>query len=195
MPDNDIVPRGIPKAWKKAAELAVGGKEPQLVADECGRALAAELREAQCANAVFELSGRLDEAILLGRPEIYANAAALFLDSLGASPLSSAVVAEGNRLLETPEGSGRPIAEVLLAGALRRLGEASLFGSEAMLKRMHKKAGLSLEELDSYSKSILDAVPVQDLVDRLVRSPDGEIRAPTRRATATTEEMLNEPIT
>jgi hypothetical protein len=194
MPDNDIVPRGTRRAWKPAAELAIGGHSAELVADECGRALAAEIREANCGQGIVELSQRLDEAVLMAKPDIYADAAAAFLRSAGGSPVAAAIAAEGERFLEVPDGSSRSTAEVLLEGALLRLSEGALFGSKAMLTRMHQMAGMPVEALDDYTRNILESIPVQSLASNMVRSPGSPVRAPASRSATTTADMLGERI-
>lgn len=194
MPDNDIVPRSTRRAWKPAAELVIGGHPAELVADECGRALAAELREADCGRGIIELAERLDDAILLARPDLYAVAAAAFLQSSGETPIAAAVVAEGERLIEVPTASCRSTAESLLEGALLRLSEGALFGSKAMVTRMHQMAGMTLEGLDLYTRNILDSVPVESLAASVIRSPETSTRAPARRSVATTADMLGEQI-
>lgn len=194
MPDNDIVPRSTRRAWKPAAELAIGGHPAELVADECGRALAAELREADCGRGIVELSERLDEAVLLARPDIYEVAAAAFLQSAGGSPVAAAVAAEGERLIEVPNAGPRSTAEALLEGALLRLSEGALFGSKAMLTRMHQMAGMPIEALDGYTRDILESVPAQGLAANVVRSPETSTRAPASRSVTTTADMLGEQI-
>jgi hypothetical protein len=192
MPDNDIVPSGVRKPWKPAAELAIGGHPAQLVADECGRALAAELREGECAPAIVVLAEKLDQAIHLSRPDIYAEAASEILRS-DATPITSAVVAQGERLLELPGvvlNNQMPTSEALLEGALRRLSEASLFGSKAMLGKMHRMAGLSVDGLDDYTNSILESVPARAIAESLVRAPEKPVRAPASRSKASTADMM-----
>jgi hypothetical protein len=194
MPDNDIVPRGTRRAWKPAAELAIGGHPAELVADECGRALAVEIREANCGQGIVELSERLEEAVLMAKPDIYAEAAASFLRSAEGSPVAAAIAAEGERLLEVPDGSSRSTAEVLLEGALLRLSEGALFGSKAMITRMHRMAGMPVEALDDYARSILEFVPVERLASNVVRSPESPARAPASRSASITADMLGERI-
>jgi hypothetical protein len=194
VPDNDLIPRVVRKAWKPAAELVIGGHPAELVADECGRALAADLREADCNVAIVGLAAKLDEAMALGRPDVYLEAAVEFLQSAGESPVAFAVVAQGERFLEVPSGDERPTAEGLVDGALRRLADGALFGSQAMLRRMHERAGLTVEALDDYARTVLDLVPAARIATTLARTPEGRVRAPASRSKASTAEMLGEQI-
>jgi hypothetical protein len=192
MPDNDIVPKGTRRAWRPAAELAIGGHPPDLVGDECGRALARELRETGDAATVADLAKALSDAIETNDRGSYIPAAAAIVQNAGRSPLAVAVAAEGERMLEMTGGA--PGAEALLEGGLRRFVAGALFGSEAMLIRMHQGTGISLGELDSYKDEVLGSVPSREIAAAIVGQPAAEVRAPARRVRATTAEMLGEEV-
>ncbi len=199
VPDNDIVPRRIRRPWKPAAELAIGGKAADLVVDECGRALAREIRESGLAPAVVDLAKALDAAVSAGRPEPFYAAAEVLRDRVDVSPLASSVLAEGEFLLETSLNGYRDALaggaiEPLINGSLRRFTESALFGSQEMRQRMHRETGKSLSELDSYTSQVLSDLPVSEIARSMVNRPDGEVRAPARTAKATMPEMLGEKV-
>jgi hypothetical protein len=199
VPDNDIVPSRIRRPWKPAAELAIGGQAIELVADECGRALAGDLRESGLAPSVVGLAASLDSAIASGQPELFYAAAEQLRVGVGVSPLASAVLVEGERILETGLNGYRDDLEggairALVDGSLRRYSESALFGSEEMLKRMYRETGKSISELDDYKAGILGNLPITELGQAIVRSSDGELRAPARRARSSTSAMLDEQV-
>lgn len=198
MPDNDIVPRRIRKPWKQAAELVIGGHSIDKVVDECGRALAAELRGAALGPAITELANALDAAVATRQPEVFYAAMERFRRSVSQSPFVPVLLAESEHLLERglsghfdefQEGS----VQILVDGSLRRFSEGALFGPEEMLKRVHQATGLSTADLDKYKAEILASLPVSELTKSIVR-PGGLLRAPMRRSRATTSEMLDEEV-
>jgi hypothetical protein len=199
VPDNDLVPNRIRRAWKPAAELAIGGQAAELVTDECGRALAADLRESGLAPALVGLASALDSAIASGQPEPFYAAAERLRAGVDVSPLALAVLGEGERLLETGLNGYRDGLEggairALVDGSLRRYCESALFGSEEMLKRMYRETGKSISELDDYKARILGNLPISELGRSIVRSPDGEVRTPARRTRSSTSAMLDEQV-
>ena len=138
------------------------------------------------------LAQALCDSIEVNDPGSYTPAAAALVQNAGRSPLAVAVAAEGERMLE---GTGESLGpELLLEGGLRRFAAGALFGSEAMLIRMHQEAGISLGELDSYKNEVLGSIPSHEIAAAILVQPATEVRAPARKVKATTAEMLDEEI-
>jgi hypothetical protein len=192
MPDNDILPRGIRRAWRDPAALAIGGHRALLVADECDRALAREIRES-AETGLVTLAEKLSEAVSAEDPISYFETAASLTQGFGHSPFANAVAAEGESLLVGGR-SGSVGARELLEGGLRRYADAALFGSEQMLKRMHERGGIPLDRLDDYRAAVVELVRTKEIAEAVLRQPGGQVRAPARRDSTTTAEMLSEVV-
>jgi hypothetical protein len=198
MPDNDIVPGRVRKPWKGAAELVIGGHDETIVADECGRALAQDLREADCGRQILGLAEALESAIALGEPEAFACAVQDFRRAVRLAPVANAIVSEGRQLLELASLDGarvpQNVAMALLSGGLRRLTEASLFGPEDMMSQMHHRSGISIEQLDTYEDNVISAVQTRALSEAILRNPESKVRMPARQTRASTAEMIDEDV-
>lgn len=199
MPDNDFLPRGVRRPWRKAAELALGLHDPTQLVDACSKALAAEIRTADLGGALARLATELHAAASADNYARLREAEVDFRRSTASAPLIAALTNECERLFElhSPALSAAPIADIqrlLVEGALRRHTSSALFGSEQMLTRMHRQAELSCDDVDTYRANVIDAVPVDYFAKALLKSPDQPVRAPAGKARASTADMLDEEV-
>lgn len=199
MPDNDFLPRGVRRPWRKAAELALGLHDPGQLADTCGKALAAEIRTAELGAPLVRLAEELHAA---ASAEDYARlraAEADFRRDVASVPLTTAIINECERLFELSSSaltaeSPADTHHLLVERALRHHTNNALFGSEQMLTQMHRQAALSCDDVGAYRVNVINAAPVDHFARALFENPDRPVRAPAATVRASTADMLGEEV-
>jgi hypothetical protein len=187
VPDNDRLPRGIRRFWRRAAEAVIGHQDPTVVGECLERAMAAELRSS--AAPLRSLLHALSDASDARRAveQAVQQAPAAWVHGSGAPFVQAARTAASSH--GEPDGD-TGFRDVIETG-LRRLAWQSCLGP--VEPTLGPPDYSSFAEADQFMASCLDEVRFDRLAGAFNRAESGSIiRAPrTRRRKRTTRELLD----
>lgn len=184
VPDNDLVPRLLPRHWRRPFQAALDGAPAIEVGDEIRAAASAALRDANGCAGLTQLVYAARYAAIYGDLPSWERAYRAFLDRNGRSVLAQTMAREAEHLLAsdrhelaamTDQNACRQVAE----GGLNRWVDERMWGRgrDLMLEQYGTYDGARLFELAANAHASLP-----ELASRLLNNPDGSgLRAPDRK--------------
>lgn len=184
VPDNDLVPRLLPRHWRRPFQAALDGVPAAEVGDEIRAATAAALRDADGCPGLEQLVYAARYAAVFGDLPSWERAYRGFLDMNGRGVLAQTMAREAEHVLA---GDRAALAAMTDQDACRTVAEGGL--NRWVDERMWGRArDLLLEQYGTYDEARRFELAANahaslpELAERLLNSPDGAgLRAPDRK--------------
>ncbi|PTL58603.1 hypothetical protein [Paraconexibacter algicola] len=184
VPDNDLVPRLLPRHWRRPFQAALDRASAAEVGDEIRAATAAALRDAGGCPELEQLAYAARYVAVFGDLPAWEQAQRRFLDINGRNVLSQTMAREAEHLLARDRDG---LAAMSDGEACRQITEGGL--SRWVDERMWGRGrDLLLEQYGDFDEARrFEAAAnahasLDELADRLLRKPDGDgLRAPDRK--------------
>jgi hypothetical protein len=184
VPDNDLVPRLLPRHWHRPFQAALDGVSAAEVGDEIRAATAAALRDADGCPGLEQMVYVARYAAVFGDLPAWEQAHRRFLDINGRNVLSQTMAREAEHLLAgdrdvlaamTDEEACRQVA----GGGLGRWVDERMWGRGRDL--LLEQYG-TFDEARRFEIAANSHASLHELAERLLRNPDGNgLRAPDRK--------------
>ena len=190
VPDLDIIPRGVRGGWRVPYRAMVAGRDAHDVAQLLTPAIVAAVRQDGGWPWLAPLAGAIQHGLGHGDRSAWIVASAQVRSR---SPDRLAVplaIEEGDALLSCADPHEN-VECALATRVLERLARARLL-APARAQLIDRFGDFAAEQ--EFEETVLRDVPVQDIVSRIRRHPDGRgLRAPRSAIRKPTAETLDEP--
>jgi hypothetical protein len=197
VPDDDVIPRRVPRHWKKAARMAGGTGSAEEVARRLTLALAATLRESGGCPGLGAIGAGLAKSVR-GESEWRIEEARL-REELGDHSHIATALRIARTLAESRSGglaglSDTDVKQMLATEVLTRLTARNFFGRiRPGLAAVRFK---SFEDAQSFERDCVAAMPMNSLAQRLLAHESGEglVAPPSGQPVEGTAALLHKPI-
>lgn len=196
MPDDDIIPKRVPRRWIASGRSLVGGASPPELAPSLARALSATLRDAGGCPGLPELGATLKSCAV--NPEVWDEQSRAVVQAHAQHPHTVIAAEIAGALLETQSDVltqasenevTQRVAEEFVCSLIRRY----LFSR--LRNELVRERFANWKEEQAFEHEAIAHVPVADLARRLLARPDGvRLVAPSAASKQSTAELLYKPI-